>query len=246
MGKTEKIVVLSVLFAVVVLFVWSLQGPEARAAANANANAGLTSDPGTQEGAANVFQRVAPDERRPVINLEPPVQLDDLSSGAEVAGTEAEQASNQPGLLNSMIMEPETEVEQGVQLQQGWDLVSTRGLEPTVDPMMLILRPAAGATWGSLARDLYGDESRSRLLRHYNEGMDVPGAQVLVPAVDDLGAAPMVQRVEVLDGESLWLVAERTLGSGARWKEIFELNRGVISDASKVRAGMVLTIPSAD
>ena len=33
MGKTEKIVVLSVLFAVVVLFVWSLQGPEARAAA---------------------------------------------------------------------------------------------------------------------------------------------------------------------------------------------------------------------
>ena len=60
MGKTEKIVVLSVLFAVVVLFVWSLQGPEARAAANANANAGLTSDPGTQEGAANVFQRVAP------------------------------------------------------------------------------------------------------------------------------------------------------------------------------------------
>ena len=34
MGKTEKIVVLSVLFAVVVLFVWSLQGPEARAAAS--------------------------------------------------------------------------------------------------------------------------------------------------------------------------------------------------------------------
>ena len=66
MGKTEKIVVLSVLFAVVVLFVWSLQGPEARAAAaGGDPTAPTTDEPADS---ANVFQRATtkprPDDGR--------------------------------------------------------------------------------------------------------------------------------------------------------------------------------------
>lgn len=242
MGKTEKIVVLSVLFAVVVLFVWSLQGPEARAAASEGAQ--VTDRQGE---AVNVFQRISPDDRRPVINLEPPVEpVSDLGKTSTLAGADGSVATNGPGMLNSMVVVPEPVQQDAVQLQRGWDLISARGLEPTVDPMMMILRPDAGTSWAALATQLYGDKSRARLLRHYNEGMEVPGEQVLVPAVDDIGAAPTIQRIEVLEGESLWLVAERTLGSGVRWKEIFDLNRDVISDASMVRAGMVLTVPSSN
>ena len=80
---------------------------------------------------------------------------------------------------------------------------SSRGLEPTVDPTMMVLQPSEGATWSSLAVDLYGDEARARLLRHYNEGMEAPGDLVFVPAVDDLGPEPTVRKVEVLDGESM-------------------------------------------
>jgi len=239
MGKTEKIVVLSVLFAVVVLFVWSLQGPEARAAANGGTGSEpVTAQPGQS---ANVFQRAVPKDR-PVIQIEEPVGADGSLGGTPiVAGAAARSV-----MLISEVVPPEPVTRDAVQLKAGWDLVSAAGLEPTVDPEMMILRPEAGSTWTSLAVALYGDEGRARLLRHYNEGMVVPGAQVLVPAIDDLDPAPAYITVEVLEGESLWLVSERTLGSGARWKEIFDLNRGVISNASKVRAGMMLQVPAAD
>lgn len=244
MGKTEKIVVLSVLFAVVVLFVWSLQGPEARAAVGEKTPAPITNQPSES---ANVFQRAAP-KPQPVIQLEEPVLDGPRGQGTtqQVARGEGAAVGNENGLLSSEIVEPEPTASNGVQLKAGWDLVSARGLERTVDPEMMILRPEAGSTWASLAVSLYGDEGRARLLRHYNEGMVTPGEQVLVPAIDDLDPAPTFITVEVLEGESLWLVAERTLGSGTRWKEIFDLNRGIISDASKVRAGMMLQVPAAN
>ena len=243
MGKTEKIVVLSVLFAVVVLFVWSLQGPEARAAAVGEDPTAPTAD--EPADSANVFQRATP-KPRPVIKLAEPTIGGPGSFGQTdaVAIVEGPLHPNEQGLLTSRIVEPEQP--EGIQLKAGWDLVSSAGLEPTVDPEMMILRPASGSTWASLAVTLYGDEGRARLLRHYNEGMVVPGEQVLVPAIDDLDPAPAYITVEVLEGESLWLVSERTLGSGARWKEIFDLNRGIISDASKVRAGMMLQVPAAN
>ena len=246
MGKTEKIVVLSVLFAVVVLFVWSLQGPEARAAASEGA--APAPQAARDEPSPSVFNRVTPENRRPVIQLEQPVNVNDvLGQTTTVAGAGEVAALDDRGILNSAVVvkEPAPRERSAVQLKAGWGLVSTRGLEPTVDPEMMLMRPEPGVTWASLATTLYGDESRTRLLRHYNEGMDLPGEQVLVPAVDDLGPAPAFQTIEVLEGESLWLVAERTLGSGVRWKEIFELNRGVVSDASKVRAGMMLRVPTA-
>ncbi len=247
MGKTEKIVVLSVLFAVVVLFVWSLQGPEARAAATGGASPAPEAEP--EESRPSVFNRVSPIDRRPVIELERPDPVEGtLGQTPTVASANGTPVVDGQGLLNSAVVvtEPTPPERGGVELKKGWDLVTTRGLEPTVDPEMMLLSPEPGATWASLATDLYGDENRTRLLRHYNEGMELPGEQVLVPAVDDLGPAPAFQTVEVLDGESLWLVAERTLGAGARWKEVFELNRDVISDASKVRAGMMLRVPASE
>ena len=48
----------------------------------------------------------------------------------------------------------------------------------------------------------------------------------------------------VVKGDTLWKIAERTLGKGARYKEIFEANRPMLSDPDKIYPGQVLRIPA--
>jgi len=64
-----------------------------------------------------------------------------------------------------------------------------------------------------------------------------------VAAVDDQtgGADPVFHTVE--KGDTLWAIAEKTLGSGARYNEIFEANRPMLSDPDKIYPGQVLRIP---
>lgn len=45
-------------------------------------------------------------------------------------------------------------------------------------------------------------------------------------------------------GDSLWSIAARTLGGGDRWREIYNLNRGLIGDSpADLRVGTVLRLP---
>tara|TARA_R110002111_G_scaffold103121_1_gene159776 strand:- start:1101 stop:1550 length:450 start_codon:yes stop_codon:yes gene_type:complete len=46
-------------------------------------------------------------------------------------------------------------------------------------------------------------------------------------------------------GDTLWAVASKTLGNGARYTEIFEANRPMLSDPDKIYPGQVLRIPAA-
>ena len=48
----------------------------------------------------------------------------------------------------------------------------------------------------------------------------------------------------VKKGDTLWKISERTLGSGARYKEIFEANRPMLKDPDKIYPGQVLRIPA--
>jgi nucleoid-associated protein YgaU len=48
----------------------------------------------------------------------------------------------------------------------------------------------------------------------------------------------------VVKGDSLWKIAEKTLGKGARYTEIFEANRPMLSDPDKIYPGQVLRIPA--
>ena len=43
--------------------------------------------------------------------------------------------------------------------------------------------------------------------------------------------------------DSLWKIAERQLGSGHRWKYLYELNKDRIKDPNKLKAGTVIIIP---
>lgn len=63
--------------------------------------------------------------------------------------------------------------------------------------------------------------------------------------------APAAPTYTVQDGDSLWRIAQQTLGSGERWKEIADLNYGVeqadgwsLTPENWLNAGWVLTLPS--
>jgi nucleoid-associated protein YgaU len=47
----------------------------------------------------------------------------------------------------------------------------------------------------------------------------------------------------VVKGDTLWKISEKTLGSGARYNEIFEANRPMLSDPDKIYPGQMLRIP---
>lgn len=49
----------------------------------------------------------------------------------------------------------------------------------------------------------------------------------------------------VVPGDTLWKIAQRTLGSGDRWNTVYEANRPVIGkDPNKLKTGTKLVIPS--
>lgn len=54
---------------------------------------------------------------------------------------------------------------------------------------------------------------------------------------------PEFERVKVLSGESLWLLAKRTTGSGENWQVISEANQ--LNDANHVRPGQWVQIPAS-
>jgi len=58
----------------------------------------------------------------------------------------------------------------------------------------------------------------------------------------DLAAEPVFHTVA--KGDTLWAIATKTLGSGARYPEIFEANKPMLSDPDKIYPGQVLRIPS--
>lgn len=57
----------------------------------------------------------------------------------------------------------------------------------------------------------------------------------------DLENEPTFHTVE--KGDTLWAIAEKTLGNGARYKEIFEANKPMLSDPDKIYPGQNLRIP---
>jgi len=276
MGKTEKLVLLSVVLVLVVLFVWSLGGDDGTQAAERDQPAAgddarygaADGEPGSGSS-ANMLDRgnsllsseldgddtdgprtgsgealsdgdlgdAAIDRGDRPIGLEPGPGAANPGGAEDVGTTEA--SGPTAGPTSGSTSGPAREV----RMMPGWDLVTTIGLEATVDPDMHLFRPAPDATWESLALDLYGKPALADLLRHNNEGMETPGEVIFVPAKNDLGPEGTVRYVQVLQGETLWAVAERTLGSGSRWKEIYEANQDVVPNPDFLAPGTVLTIP---
>lgn len=58
----------------------------------------------------------------------------------------------------------------------------------------------------------------------------------------DLEAEPTFHTVE--KGDTLWAIAEKTLGNGARYKEIFEAKKPMLKDPDLIYPGQNLRIPN--
>ncbi len=63
-----------------------------------------------------------------------------------------------------------------------------------------------------------------------------------VAAVEDnAGGGGTFHTVE--KGDTLWAIAAKTMGNGAKYTEIFEANKPMLSDPDKIYPGQVLRIP---
>lgn len=60
-----------------------------------------------------------------------------------------------------------------------------------------------------------------------------------------LASAALAAEYVVAPGDSLWRIAQRTLGRGARWRELYEANAAIIRDPSLIYVGQRLIIPDA-
>ncbi|AJE45643.1 peptidoglycan-binding protein LysM [Celeribacter indicus] len=64
-----------------------------------------------------------------------------------------------------------------------------------------------------------------------------------IAAVEDSVPGTEPRFHEVRKGDTLWAIAEKTLGNGARYTEIFEANKPMLSHPDKIYPGQVLRIP---
>lgn len=51
-------------------------------------------------------------------------------------------------------------------------------------------------------------------------------------------------KYEVVKGDSLWSISEKHLGSGLKWKIIYELNKKTIKNPELIYPGQLLKIPN--
>ncbi len=73
-----------------------------------------------------------------------------------------------------------------------------------------------------------------------------PDRQAVLQPVDTRRGIVVGERSYTITGrDSLWSIAEATLGEGGRWKDILDANRGLITDPDVLPDGATITIPGA-
>lgn len=71
------------------------------------------------------------------------------------------------------------------------------------------------------------------------------GQQLMIYVSQDNGTGSAIEGTyyTVQKGDTLWKIAQQAYGSGRRWRKIYEANKDVIADPSKIYAGQVIMIP---
>ncbi len=112
--------------------------------------------------------------------------------------------------------------------------------------------------FSTIAERYYGSQSYAGLLVQANPNVDPRrmkiGSRITIPPLnpDDVRAPARsearqvgTRRYYVQEGDSLYAIADAKLGTGARWSEIYELNKAVIgADPSRLKVGVALTLPA--
>lgn len=272
MGKFEKLVVLTVLFAAAVVLAVSFtrDRPEVEAA-----------DP--LSGSDEMLDR-----NNPALGLEnagggevgeespAPSLLLNAGGESEFAPAGLRPALPAPEPEPALSLEPESDPSHRI-------LFDTTGLRPSFVDEYMQYTALEGDTWSSLAQRFYQDGRFTRNLRLANEDLDElgPGKQILVPVFDFLAldenadgtaqpaaatpasadsvparsvesAAPRAVEpatsqktleYEVRSGDTLSDISMAVFGTATRWKEILEANRDKLQKPESLQVGMKLKIP---
>lgn len=88
-------------------------------------------------------------------------------------------------------------------------------------------------------------KKNTRSNRAISVGAALVGATVMVAsALPSLGGNPPGQRTHLVkEGESLWTIAKRELGSGLRWYEIYQLNRHWLKNPARIFPHQTIILP---
>lgn len=119
----------------------------------------------------------------------------------------------------------------------------------------------SGDTFSEIAQRELGSTKFTNALVEANPKVDptrmIVGTKLVLPSVEGAKAGsastptaartstkstPAAGQYRVLEGESLWTIAERTLGSGERYKDILAANPGLSAD--RLKAGQLIQLPS--
>ncbi|MGB8451832.1 MAG: choice-of-anchor I family protein [Anaerocolumna sp.] len=94
---------------------------------------------------------------------------------------------------------------------------------------------------GVITKELYG-KAAGRI-----NIVDTPATQGIAETSDknDTNKQNAVIKYTVKSGDCLWVIAKKYLGYGARYEEIYELNKDRIKDPNNIYIGQVLEIPAA-
>lgn len=68
-------------------------------------------------------------------------------------------------------------------------------------------------------------------------------ATAVLPEVSNLASSVTAREYSVKKGDTLWKIARQELGSGNRWKDIFELNKEKIKDPQNLKVGQIIHLP---
>lgn len=249
MGKTEKIVVLGVLFLIVLILVVSLDpGTDTVLAGPQDGEVALGQPQSLDPGILGSVRALSGSSGSS--GSESPAE--EVLGGAPAPGPTAatpaqdpiaaeEPPATRPGLLlgeTQPIYEvPETPPDD-------WALRSLAGLsDHRFDPSLKVYTVSGGESFESLAERYYGDAVLGALLVRNNEGVQQleSGMQLLFPIHDDgIGDE---QFYVVQQDDSLWKIAKKVYGKGYLWEQIFEANQDILASAEAVKPGMKLVIP---
>lgn len=141
----------------------------------------------------------------------------------------------------------------------GTILLTQDGLFESYLPEFRFYAWRQGDTWSSVAARYYADAGGVERLQRANEGREriAPGDKILIPVIDLDAQADRTTRPAavptrttssastyvVVEGDSLWKIAEKVYGSGMRWREIFEANTDQLASQDDLRLGQVLRVP---
>lgn len=75
------------------------------------------------------------------------------------------------------------------------------------------------------------------------QGADGTATATLSAPSRPAASAPKKDHYTTQEGDSLWNIAKQLLGDGARYAELYRLNRELISNPTALAAGLVLSLP---